>query len=122
MDRSWFPRASASQRGLLFDQDRDHELPRWRTPSPMSSSMIPPPIVQSTINTTSPKATQKSVILEKPSPLQDRQTELEADLQFLLDAQAEGLAAGLEGGATGEENASTGSTTPTALSVRSRSA
>ncbi|RMZ06608.1 hypothetical protein D0862_04551 [Hortaea werneckii] len=122
MDRSWSPRASASQRGLLFDQDRDHELPRWRTPSPMSSSMIPPPIVQSTIKSTSPKAAQKSVILEKPSPLQDRQTELEADLQFLLDAQAEGLAAGLDGGSTGDENVSTGSTTPTALSVRSRSA
>ncbi|KAI7089066.1 hypothetical protein KC356_g2788 [Hortaea werneckii] len=120
MDKSWFPRASASQRGLLFDQE--HELPRWRTPSPMSSSMIPPPIVQSTINTTSPKATQKSVIFEKPSPLQDRQTELEADLQFLLDAQAEGLAAGLDGGATGREHASTGSTTPTALSVPSSAA
>ncbi|RMY72573.1 hypothetical protein D0863_04413 [Hortaea werneckii] len=120
MDKSWFSRASASQHGLLFDQE--HELPRWRTPSPMSSSMIPPPIVQSTINTTSPKATQKSVIFEKPSPLQERQTELEADLQFLLDAQAEGLAAGLEGGAPGDEHASTGSTTPTALSVRNSAA
>ncbi|KAK5123406.1 hypothetical protein LTR85_002838 [Meristemomyces frigidus] len=115
---SWFSKASSSRRGLLADSN--HELPRWRSPSPMTASMIPPPIVQSTY-LSAPQATPKSVILEKRSPLHDRQSELEADLQFLLDAQAEGLVGGLEGGAT-DEAASTGSTTPTAQSVRSASA
>ncbi|KAK4545535.1 hypothetical protein LTR36_002885 [Oleoguttula mirabilis] len=116
---SWFAKASSSRHGLLADSKQ--ELPRWRSPSPMAASMmIPPPIVQSTY-LTSPQATPKSVMLERPSPLQDRQSELEADLQFLLDAQAEGLVKGLEGGAT-DDQASTGSTTPTAQSVRSASA
>lgn len=47
-----------------------------------------------------------------------RQRELEADLQFLLDAQAEGLLAGLGSGVP-DDQTSTGSTTPTARSVRS---
>lgn len=51
----------------------------------------------------------------------DRQSDLEADLQFLLDAQADGLAGGLDA-TVAAENASTGSTTPTAQSVRSASA
>lgn len=63
----------------------------------------------------------KSAIVGKPTPLEDRQSELEADLQFLLDAQSEGLIRGLEGGVP-DEQASTGSTTPTAQSMRSASA
>ncbi|TKA23277.1 hypothetical protein B0A50_07334 [Salinomyces thailandicus] len=85
----------------------------------MAASTIPPPIVQSTY-LKSPEAMQKSVMIEKPSPMQERQRELEADLQFLLDAQAEGLAKGVGGGnGAGNTNTSTGSTTPTAYSVRS---
>lgn len=82
--------------------------------------MIPPPIVQSTY-ITAPKALQNSTVIEKPLALEDRQSELEADLQFLLDAQAEGLLEGLEGGVP-DDQTSTGSTTPTAQSVRSASA
>ena len=115
---SWLSKVSASNNGLLSDSRR--ELPRWRSPSPMAESMIPPPIVRSTYLLT-PQFAPKPVTLDKASPLEDRQSELEADLQFLLDAQAEGLVKGLEGG-TSEDQASTGSTTPTAQSVRSSSA
>lgn len=113
---SWFSRASSGRPGALADVN---EPPRWRSPSPMTASMVPPPIVQST-DLTSPHMTPKSVIPVRPSPLQDRQSELEADLQFLLDAQAEGLLRGLEEGGP-DDHASTGSTTPTAQSVRSAS-
>lgn len=82
--------------------------------------MIPPPIVQSTYAETYPRATTKSVIVEQPSPLQDRQSELEADLQFLLDAQAEGLVRGFEGRGP-DDRSSTGSTTPTIESIRGSS-
>ncbi|KAK1051755.1 hypothetical protein LTR74_016683 [Friedmanniomyces endolithicus] len=119
MERSWFSKATASKYGLIADSS--HELPRWRSPSPMAASIIPPPIVQS-VYADSPKASHRSVILvpERSAPVDDRQSELEADLQFLLDAQAEGLVQGLEGGVS-DDHTSTGSTTPTAQSVRSGS-
>ncbi|KAK3686877.1 hypothetical protein LTR37_019361 [Vermiconidia calcicola] len=97
-----------------------NELPRWRSPSPMAASMIPPPIVESTY-ASPPKPVAQSIIIERSTPLQDRQSELEADLQFLLDAQAEGLVRGLEGGLA-DDQTSNGSTTPTAQSIRSSSA
>lgn len=86
----------------------------------MAASMIPPPIVQSTYNS-SPKTPTKSISIERPTASQERQIELEADLQFLLDSQAEGLVRGLEGGLQ-DDSISTGSTTPTAQSARSGSA
>lgn len=86
----------------------------------MAASIIPPPIVQSTYPS-SPKTVKQSVMIARPTPLEDRQSDLEADLQFLLDAQSEGLMRGLEGGMV-DDQASTGSTTPTAQSVRSASA
>ena len=86
----------------------------------MAASIIPPPIVESTY-ASPPRPLVKAAIITKPTPLQDRQSELEADLQFLLDAQSEGLVRGLEGGMV-DDQASTGSTTPTAQSVRSASA
>ncbi|KAK3075917.1 hypothetical protein LTR53_000346 [Teratosphaeriaceae sp. CCFEE 6253] len=117
MERSWFSKATARKYGLVADS----QLPRWRSPSPMAASMIPPPIVQSTY-AVSPAVAQQSALLERPpQPTNDRQSEIEADLQYLLDAQAEGLVQGLEGGA-GDDHGSTGSTTPTAQSVRSSSA
>jgi len=118
--RSWFSKATASKYGLIADTD--HELPRWRSPSPMAASIVPPPIVQS-VYADSPKVSLKSVVLipERSSPVDDRQTELEANLQFLLDAQAEGLVQGWESGVT-DDHTSTGSTTPTAQSVRNGSA
>ena len=116
--RSPLSKPSSSKRSFLSNSR--HELPRWRSPSPMDESMIPPPIVESMYASPS-RTVAQSIFVEKPSPLQDRQSELEADLQFLLDAQAEGLVRGLEGGLP-DDQTSTGSTTPTAQSVRSASA
>lgn len=81
--------------------------------------MIPPPIVHRTHQPTA-NPVAESAIIEKPSPFEDRQHELEADLQFLLDAQVEGLTRGLEGGSS-DDRSSTGSTTPTVQSVRGES-
>jgi hypothetical protein len=85
----------------------------------MAASMIPPPIIQSTYTSPPPSASivGKSTIFEHPLPSDTREDELHADLQFLLDAQAEALAQGLESGKAGD-GASTGSTTPTVNSVR----
>ena len=81
--------------------------------------MIPPPIVQSTYNSPPPAAALgKSTVFEQPPPSDTREQELHADLQFLLDAQAEALARGQENGTTGD-GGSTGSTTPTARSAKS---
>lgn len=85
----------------------------------MAASMIPPPIIQSTYTSPPPSASivGKSTIFEHPLASDTREDELHADLQFLLDAQAEALAQGLESGKAGD-GASTGSTTPTVNSVR----
>ncbi|KAK5171742.1 uncharacterized protein LTR77_003378 [Saxophila tyrrhenica] len=119
--RSLFSRGGSRKNDRLSSSS--HELPRWRTPSPMAASVIPPPIVQSTYALPQRHAAQP-VVMRKPTPQQDRQSELEADLQYLLDAQADGLLGGLESGVSGliDDRASNGSTTPTAQSVRSTSA
>jgi hypothetical protein len=80
--------------------------------------MIPPPIIQSTYTTPPPSASiiGKSTVFEHPIASDTREDELHADLQFLLDAQVEALAQGLESGKAGD-GASTGSTTPTLNSV-----
>lgn len=49
-----------------------------------------------------------------------RQRQLEADLQILLDAQADGLLAGLDPVPAEDDGVSTGSTTPTAQSINMR--
>ncbi|KAK5111158.1 hypothetical protein LTR62_005358 [Meristemomyces frigidus] len=115
--RSWFSKATASRYGLLPESSK-HDLPRWRSPSPgTAASIIPPPIVRSTYGLSPRAVPMKFAIIEPTSPLESQQHELEADLQFLLDAQAEGLMRGLEGGMP-DEALSTGSTTPTAQNVR----
>ncbi|QIW97249.1 hypothetical protein AMS68_002767 [Peltaster fructicola] len=104
---SWFARSLPNKQG--------YELPRWRSPSPMSASMIPPPIVQSTYKSSPKHSTvlsSRSMVIEKPPSSANLESELHADLQFLLDAQAEGLIRGLEHG-TSDEASSAGSTTPT---------
>ena len=114
---SWLSHASSSRRDRYSDSN--HELPRWRSPSPMAASMIPPPIIQSTYASPPPSASivGKSTIFEHPLASDTREDELHADLQFLLDAQAEALAQGLDSGKAGD-GGSTGSTTPTANSAR----
>lgn len=85
----------------------------------MTASIIPPPIVQSVYGNASKLHTQQQSFYEDATPQQDdRQRELEADLQFLLDAQSEALEAVTRNGAI-DDGASTGSTTPTARSIRS---
>lgn len=64
--------------------------------------------------------------IERISQPDDRQLELEADLQFLLDAQADGLIRGLGGAGAGSgdkpaDRSSAGSTTPTMQSIQSTS-
>ncbi|SMQ49955.1 unnamed protein product [Zymoseptoria tritici ST99CH_3D1] len=81
--------------------------------------MIPPPIVQS-VYAPARSTIAESAVLEKTSPFDDRQEQLQADLQFLLDAQADGLIRGLEGGGA-DERSSAGSTTPTMHSAKSAS-
>lgn len=88
----------------------------------MAASMIPPPIIQSTYTSPPPAtAVGKSTVFEQPLPSDTREDDLHADLQFLLDAQAEALARGLEAGKA-SDGGSTGSTTPTAASARGSSA
>ena len=81
--------------------------------------MIPPPIVQSTYDSHR-KTAIESVALEKPNYFESKQNELEGDLQFLLDAQADGLVRGLEAGPSGDRS-STVSETPTIRSVMAAS-
>lgn len=83
----------------------------------MTASIIPAPIVQGRVLQPERQPTQ-SVVLAERSPAQTQQQELEADLQFLLDAQAEGLVRGLEGGSA-DDRSSVGSATPTADMLRS---
>ncbi|KAF2210882.1 hypothetical protein CERZMDRAFT_44542 [Cercospora zeae-maydis SCOH1-5] len=78
--------------------------------------MIPPPIVQSRYIAQKDPVAQ-SVFVDKPTEIEDKQQGIEADVQFLLDAQAEGLIRGLEGRSV-ENQSSTGSSTPTIYSVR----
>lgn len=80
--------------------------------------MIPPPIVNS-VYTSRPVS---SSALSPPwqenlSWLHRKQRQLENDLQLLLDAQGEGLVAGLEGTTLEDDAASTGSSTPTMQSL-----
>ncbi|KAL1587988.1 hypothetical protein WHR41_03339 [Cladosporium halotolerans] len=113
---SWLSsRASSSRRDRL--SNTSHELPRWRSPSPLAASMIPPPIFQSSYASPPPPSTiAKSTFFEQPSVSDTREEDMHADLQYILDAQAEALARGLSAGAA---EGSTGSTTPTAASARS---
>jgi hypothetical protein len=97
---------------------REHELPSYNSPS---SPRIPPPVTSS-ILWAAPKA---SLPLQPRVPddllaLQRRARHLEQQLQELLDAQADGLMAGLSAGSNiPDDLVSNGSTTPTVSSVRS---
>ncbi|KAF2770041.1 hypothetical protein EJ03DRAFT_326953 [Teratosphaeria nubilosa] len=119
MDRSWLSRASASTQRLLSESHLD--FPPWRTPSPMRASMIPPPIVQSVYASHAADGeVTTSVMVEPASPLREREHELHADLQFLLDAQAERLQHDPDPDERADDHSSTGSTTPTARSSSRR--
>lgn len=77
--------------------------------------MIPPPIVQS-VRKPSPGQSTRSIVFEQPAAQLEREDVLQADLQFLLDAQAEGLLKGL-GKDVNNDDESNGSVTPTTSRV-----
>ncbi|GAB7338368.1 hypothetical protein MBLNU457_4668t1 [Dothideomycetes sp. NU457] len=105
MDRSWF--SSTFQDSRRDKSPHDQRRPRWQTPSPIRARMIPPPIVNSIYAPSSETKgrTSQSPELTRQSWHQRRQKQIEADLQLLLDAQSEGLIAGLEGESVAEGGA-----------------
>jgi len=82
--------------------------------------MIPPPIVNSVYAPSSEtkRRTSQSPELTRQTWHQRRQRQIEADLQLLLDAQAEGLIAGLEGGSAAEGGALLENNTPSVRTLR----
>lgn len=123
---SWLGKAvSRYSRSLSPDDARSHsKTPRWRTPSPMNASMIPPPIVSSAYAAPSPSLeapAEESAVDSELLFFKQKQRRLEADLQVLLDAQAEGLLSGLGSKTLEDDVLSTGSSTPTAPSSKLRS-
>ncbi|CAD0115082.1 unnamed protein product [Aureobasidium uvarum] len=120
---SALPRYSPSS--LSPDGRRRSKNPRWRTPSPMASSAVPQPIVNSIyVPTTAHSHPSPSVQTDDTLLMfRRKQRELEAQLQLLLDAQADALLAGLDPSSTSaaEDDAlSTGSSTPTASALYSK--
>lgn len=84
----------------------------------MAASIIPPPIVSVSPRAPMPASSilpVRSVVLEKPQAAESRESELQADLQYLLDSQAEGLLRGVDA----DDRSSNGSITPTTRSFRS---
>ena len=111
------PRESSSRQGLTSTSSHDNS--GQRSPSPLTASIIPPPIVQSTYEFSPRNRTATRPAFDERSPLLDeRQSDIESDLQFFLDSQAEGLLKGLGADRRSDELASTGSATPNASSVR----
>ncbi|CAD0087734.1 unnamed protein product [Aureobasidium vineae] len=117
------PRYSPSS--LSPNSRRRSKNPRWHTPSPMAASAVPQPIVNSIyVPTTAHSNASPSVQTDDTLLIfRQKQRELEAQLQLLLDAQADALLAGLDPSpiSAGEDDAlSTGSSTPTASALRSK--
>ncbi|KAH0559321.1 hypothetical protein GP486_004160 [Trichoglossum hirsutum] len=79
-------------------------------------SNMPPPSIISSVQPTSPTAGPYSTRLTPFLALGRKEKQLQRDLQTLLDAQGEGLLAGLEGHGRGD-GSSEGSSTPTATSM-----
>ncbi|GAB7353667.1 hypothetical protein MBLNU459_g4073t1 [Dothideomycetes sp. NU459] len=113
------PRYSRSKSPSL----QESRNPRWS--SPVAASAIPPPIVSSVYANPTPQSPNAATTATNDDLLffRRKQRQLEADLQILLDAQADGLLAGLDPVSAEDDGASTGSTTPTAqsLNLRTRS-
>ncbi|KAI4721498.1 hypothetical protein E4T48_02234 [Aureobasidium sp. EXF-10727] len=117
------PRYSPSS--LSSDSRRRSKDPRWRSPSPIAASVVPQPIVNSIYApTTAHSHASPSVQTDDTLLLfRRKQRELEAQLQLLLDAQADALLAGLDPSpksAAEDDALSTGSSTPTASALHSK--
>lgn len=117
MESSWLSSALPKSSGPP-SPDEHHKV-RWRTPSPMRDSMIPPPIVNSIYIQPSQSSTHRHVGVDHRQSfwIQQKQRQLEDHLQVLLDAQAEGLLTGSEGVPQEDDGVSTGSSTPTVRSM-----
>ncbi|KAI5274954.1 hypothetical protein E4T47_02063 [Aureobasidium subglaciale] len=125
MESSWIsnalPRYSPSS--VSPESRRRNKNPRWRTPSPMSASAVPPPIVNSIYvpSSSQPSASHTMHIDDNLLLFRRKQCELEAHLQLLLDAQADALLSGLDAPLSEDDALSTGSSTPTASALNSKS-
>ncbi|KAJ9643912.1 hypothetical protein H2199_003778 [Coniosporium tulheliwenetii] len=78
--------------------------------------MLPPPPIAASVYVLPKSPTQQQGMPADWVALQRKEQQLQEDLQSLLDAQAEGLIAGLSN--VPDDQASDGSSTPTAQSVR----
>jgi len=106
--RSWLP-----NRPLRTS----YELPLWQ--DELDASTIPPPIVASRVLSPPRRSVSPPPSTDEMGVLRHKEKELQQTLQELLDAQAEGLMAGL-GRAAADDVTSNGSLTPTISSVRSQ--
>ncbi|KAL1297856.1 hypothetical protein AAFC00_006383 [Neodothiora populina] len=125
---SWLGKAvSRYSRSLSPEEARStSKTPRWRTPSPIAASMIPPPIVSSTYLTSTPAHSPGGAAPASSTDhdllfFRRKQKQLEAHLQILLDAQAEGLLSGLASNTPDDASLSAASTPPANLNARMRS-
>jgi hypothetical protein len=96
-----------------------HELPLYDTSprSPQASPAFPPRPVASSMYASPVRFDQKARVPDDLLAVQRKARHLEEELQDLLDAQAEGLMAGLGNGQL-DDHTSTGSSTPTVSSMR----
>ncbi|KAK4995176.1 hypothetical protein LTR66_004958 [Elasticomyces elasticus] len=105
--KSWF-------RDLSHSRKSSPALPRWRNPPLPPSLGVPPPIVSSVILPMRSVSSSRHTNPRMPS-LERRERYLQSELQTLLDAQGDGLIAGL--GALPDDQTSNGSSTPRGSAV-----
>lgn len=107
--RSFFQSPPLAPRWL--SSPSTHELPLYQ-PAPT----VPPPPVTSNVSVSTRRLEQRRYVPDTLVALERRERYLQDHLQALLDAQAEGLTAGLSGETA--DNESEGSSTPTLRSTR----
>lgn len=108
--RSWLPNRPLQT---------NYELPLWQKPD-LESSVIPPSIVATPARVVKTPNIPNAPSSDEILVLQHKEKNLHQTLQQLLDAQAEGLIAGLSNPPV-DDVTSNGSVTPTISSVRSQS-
>lgn len=121
------PGALSSYRQPDYRRTRrdSNELPRWAAEASASTfnpSFPPKPITESLYQPSGQVRLPRTFSPSADPTLLDirrREKQLEQHLQSLLDAQAEGLIAGLEGRTDQDDHLSTGSSTPTLRTARS---
>lgn len=113
-----------------YTRESTHELPLYRTrsespsiPRNLAASVFPPAPIASSVHASALRLEEASATDGELLHLRRREQYLQRRLQGLLDAQADGLVAGLAGGAENgalaeEDGVRSGSSTPTVESVR----